>query len=63
MGGGAASAQDSRRPSTSDLLRKARERKGSEARMGRSVSHSGLTRGGPGGGGGGLGGRRTSMAF
>ncbi|KAH8287512.1 hypothetical protein KR054_009263, partial [Drosophila jambulina] len=31
-------AQDTRRPSTSDLLRRARERKGSEARMGRSVS-------------------------
>ncbi|XP_020798002.1 homeotic protein female sterile-like, partial [Drosophila serrata] len=61
--GAAGSAQDSRRPSTSDLLRRARERKGSEARMGRSVSHSGLTRGGAFGGGGGLGGRRTSMAF
>ncbi|KAH8238632.1 hypothetical protein KR032_011921 [Drosophila birchii] len=61
--GGGGSAQDSRRPSTSDLLRRARERKGSEARMGRSVSHSGLTRGGAFGGGGGLGGRRTSMAF
>ncbi|XP_055714195.1 uncharacterized protein LOC129808406, partial [Phlebotomus papatasi] len=50
---------ESRRPSTSSLLRKARERKGSEcgARMGRSVSHGGLTRGGK------RGGRRTSMAF
>lgn len=56
---------DSRRPSTSDLLRRARERKGSEsksssgmlsARMGRSASHSGLPRGGRAG-------RRTSMAF
>uniref|UniRef100_W8AWC6 Uncharacterized protein n=3 Tax=Ceratitis capitata TaxID=7213 RepID=W8AWC6_CERCA len=64
---GTSSASDSRRPSTSDLLRKARERRGSEARMGRSVSHSGLPRGGPrlggSGGGGGGGGRRTSMAF
>ncbi|GAB0089718.1 hypothetical protein DMENIID0001_043110 [Sergentomyia squamirostris] len=52
-------ASDSRRPSTSSLLRKARERKGSEcgARMGRSISHGGLTRGGK------RGGRRTSMAF
>ncbi|KAH8291637.1 hypothetical protein KR018_007859 [Drosophila ironensis] len=62
-GGGQGQGHDSRRPSTSDLLRRARERKGSEARMGRSVSHSGLTRGGAFGGGGGLGGRRTSMAF
>ncbi|XP_067641907.1 probable serine/threonine-protein kinase MARK-A [Eurosta solidaginis] len=62
---GTSSTSDSRRPSTSDLLRKARERRGSEARMGRSVSHSGLPRGGPrlGGAGGGGGGRRTSMAF
>ncbi|XP_036318912.1 putative mediator of RNA polymerase II transcription subunit 26 [Rhagoletis pomonella] len=62
---GTSSASDSRRPSTSDLLRKARERRGSEARMGRSVSHSGLPRGGPrlGSSGGGGGGRRTSMAF
>ncbi|XP_028897279.2 putative mediator of RNA polymerase II transcription subunit 26 [Zeugodacus cucurbitae] len=63
---GTSSASDSRRPSTSDLLRKARERRGSEARMGRSVSHSGLPRGGGprlGAGGGGGGGRRTSMAF
>ena len=65
------STSNSRRPSTSDLLRKARERRGSETRMGRSVSHSGLPRGGGGGGGGGgafrpgpgVGGRRTSMAF
>lgn len=62
-GPGGGGGPDSRRPSTSDLLRRARERKGSEARMGRSVSHSGLTRGGAFGGGGGLGGRRTSMAF
>ncbi|XP_055694973.1 uncharacterized protein LOC129796875 [Lutzomyia longipalpis] len=50
---------DSRRPSTSSLLRKARERKGSEcgARMGRSISQGGLTRGGK------RGGRRTSMVF
>ncbi|XP_059621566.1 uncharacterized protein LOC132265098 [Phlebotomus argentipes] len=50
---------ESRRPSTSSLLRKARERKGSEcgARMGRSISQGGLTRGGK------RGGRRTSIAF
>ncbi|XP_037936293.1 probable basic-leucine zipper transcription factor E [Teleopsis dalmanni] len=42
---GSSSGSDSRRPSTSDLLRKARERRGSEARMGRSVSHAGLPRG------------------
>lgn len=49
-----------------DLLRKARERRGSETRMGRSVSHGGLPRGGGGGAfrvGPGVGGRRTSMAF
>lgn len=52
------SANDSRRPSTSDLLRKARERKGSESgRLGRSVSQGGLPRGGY------RGGRRTSMAY
>lgn len=61
------SSGDNRRPSTSDLLRRARERKGSEGgkgstgilsggRMGRSVSQSGLPRGGRMG-------RRTSMAF
>ncbi|XP_031635879.1 uncharacterized protein LOC116348849 [Contarinia nasturtii] len=55
---------DSRRPSTSSLLRRARERKGSETKgatnhnMGaRSLSHGGLPRGG------GRMGRRTSMAF
>lgn len=50
---------ESRRPSTSDLLRRARERKGSESggnKMGRSVSQGGLTRGGRTG-------RRTSIAF
>lgn len=58
------SASSSRRPSTSDLLRKARERKGSESsiRIGRSVSHGGLPRGGGGGIGRGGGGRRTSIA-
>lgn len=48
-----------RRPSTSDLLRRARERKGSESggnKIGRSVSQGGLTRGGRAG-------RRTSIAF
>lgn len=50
------SQTDSRRPSTSDLLRRARERKGSEgAKMGRSVSQGGMPRGRAG--------RRTSMAF
>lgn len=48
---------DNRRPSTSDLLRRARERKGSEgAKMGRSISQGGMPRGGRGG-------RRTSIAF
>lgn len=59
------SVNSSRRPSTSDLLRKARERKGSESsiRIGRSVSHGGLPRGGGGGSiGRGGGGRRTSIA-
>lgn len=53
-----ASAQtDTRRPSTSDLLRRARERKGSEgAKMGRSISQGGMPRGGRAG-------RRTSIAF
>lgn len=48
-----------RRPSASDLLRKARERKGSDSsgRIGRSISQGGLTRGGA------RGGRRTSIAF
>lgn len=52
------SQQDNRRPSTSDLLRRARERKGGAEpnKMGRSVSQGGLPRGGRGG-------RRTSMAF
>lgn len=50
------SQTDSRRPSTSDLLRRARERKGSEgAKMGRSISQGGMPRGRAG--------RRTSMAF
>ncbi|KAI9582030.1 hypothetical protein GQX74_011525 [Glossina fuscipes] len=61
----ASSVNASRRPSTSDLLRRARERRGSEQRMGRSVSHSGLPRGGGMGyrPASNLGGRRTSMAF
>lgn len=49
-----------RRPSTSDLLRRARERKGGPeaiSKIGRSISHGGVPRGG------GRGGRRTSMAF
>lgn len=51
------SQTDNRRPSTSDLLRRARERKGSEgAKMGRSISQGGMPRGGRAG-------RRTSMAF
>lgn len=54
-----ASQQDNRRPSTSDLLRRARERKGGadSTKIGRSVSQGGLPRGG------GRAGRRTSMAF
>ncbi|CAD7087411.1 unnamed protein product [Hermetia illucens] len=52
------SSTDSRRPSTSDLLRRARERKDSDGgRLGRSISQGGLPRGGC------RGGRRTSMAF
>lgn len=52
------SQQDNRRPSTSDLLRRARERKGGDSnKIGRSVSQGGLPRGG------GRVGRRTSMAF
>lgn len=50
---------ESRRPSTSDLLRRARERKGGEPssnKIGRSVSQGGLQRGGRAG-------RRTSIAF
>lgn len=51
------SQTDNRRPSTSDLLRRARERKGSEgAKMGRSISQGGMPRGGRAG-------RRTSIAF
>lgn len=50
-----------RRPSTSDLLRRARERKGGPGevagKIGRSVSQGGIPRGGRGGG------RRTSIAF
>lgn len=59
----------SHRPSTSELLRKARERQGGAIiRIGRSASHSGLPRGGMCGGfgyrpGNIIGGRRTSMAF
>lgn len=53
---GTSSQTDNRRPSTSDLLRRARERKGSEgAKMGRSISQGGMPRGRAG--------RRTSMAF
>lgn len=54
-----ASQQDNRRPSTSDLLRRARERKGGtdSTKIGRSISQGGLPRGG------GRAGRRTSMAF
>lgn len=52
------SQQDNRRPSTSDLLRRARERKGGDSnKIGRSVSQGGLPRGG------GRVGRRTSIAF
>lgn len=60
------------RPSTSELLRKARERQMGQNvglnRMGRSVSHTGLPRGGVCAGFGYrpdtmIGGRRTSMAF
>lgn len=59
-------SSDSRRPSTSELLRRARERKGSDprasnnmlnaGRIGRSTSQGGLPRAGRHG-------RRTSMAF
>lgn len=53
-----ASQQDNRRPSTSDLLRRARERKGGDSnKSGRSISQGGLPRGG------GRVGRRTSMAY
>lgn len=37
----AAITKDQRRPSTSELLRKARERKGSEGKLGRSISSGG----------------------
>ena len=37
----AAISKDQRRPSTSELLRKARERKGSEGKLGRSISSGG----------------------
>jgi hypothetical protein len=51
-------AQKERRPSTSELLRKARERKGSEGKLGRSISSgSSLARNG------GNRNRRLSMAF
>lgn len=49
------SVLESRKPSTSDLLRKARERKGSEGKIGRSMSHGGISRG--------MRNRRTSMAY
>jgi hypothetical protein len=44
------------KPSTKEVLRKARERKGSECKMGRSTSQGGIARGG-------MRNRRTSMAF
>ncbi|XP_055626990.1 uncharacterized protein LOC129769010 [Toxorhynchites rutilus septentrionalis] len=50
------SVLESRKPSTSDMLRKARERKGSEGKIGRSISHCGISRGG-------MRNRRTSMAY
>lgn len=49
------SVLESRKPSTSDMLRKARERKGSEGKIGRSMSHGGISRG--------MRNRRTSMAY
>jgi Aldo/keto reductase family len=52
----AAITKDQRRPSTSELLRKARERKGSEGKLGRSISTGGsLAKGNRN--------RRLSMAF
>lgn len=52
----AAITKDQRRPSTSELLRKARERKGSEGKLGRSISSGGsLAKGNRN--------RRLSMAF
>lgn len=63
VGGAAMAPASARRPSTSDLLRRARERKaGPEAvgsKIGRSISQGGIPRGG---GRGGRGGRRTSIA-
>lgn len=53
---GSHSAHESRRPSTTDLLRRARERKGSEGRLGRSISQGGLARGA-------MRNRRISMAY
>lgn len=50
------SVLESRKPSTSDMLRKARERKGSEGKIGRSISQGGIARGG-------LRSRRISMAY
>lgn len=50
------SVLESRKPSTSDVLRKARERKGSEGKIGRSMSQGGIARGG-------MRNRRTSMAY
>jgi hypothetical protein len=48
-------AVDSRRPSSSDLLRRNRERKGSEGKIGRSSSHGSVSRGA-------MRSRRSSMA-
>lgn len=50
------SALENRKPSTSDMLRKARERKGSESKIGRSISQGGIARGA-------LRNRRISMAY
>lgn len=47
---------ETRKPSTSDLLRKARERKGSEGKIGRSISQGGIARGA-------MRNRRLSMAY
>lgn len=50
------SVLENRKPSTSDMLRKARERKGSEGKIGRSISQGGIARGA-------LRNRRISMAY
>lgn len=50
------SVLENRKPSTSDMLRKARERKGSEGKIGRSISQGGISRGA-------LRNRRISMAY